>query len=288
MDSTCKKIPFIDHHFQTSSIDTCTRILAPALFPDWAPTNSNLEITKLTEGTTNSASHVSDPYSSHRSRDVDASVLIKVYGSGTDITIDREKELSFHCVLAEHKLAPAPLVRFSNGHAYPFVDGRICSLEELPQKEIGYCVAQEIANWHGYLPKLDPRSPKIQFESVLPSDLLIQPNVWITAQKWLNSIPEASEAEKVTKENLTEEFTYLLQRLHGGGGQEMVFTHGDLLHANIVITDSSKSNGLSVSFIDYEHSTFAPPAFELANHFSEWAGFACNYESLPSRDPRMS
>ncbi|CAG8953882.1 hypothetical protein HYFRA_00010843 [Hymenoscyphus fraxineus] len=45
---------------------------------------------------------------------------------------------------------------------------------------------------------------------------------------------------------------------------------------------------LNVTNICGRHSTYAPPAFELANHFSEWAGFSCNYESLPSRERRRS
>lgn len=44
----------------------------------------------------------------------------------------------------------------------------------------------------------------------------------------------------------------------------------------------------TVSFIDYEYATPAPAAFDLANHFSEWAGFECKYENLPTRETRRT
>lgn len=42
----------------------------------------------------------------------------------------------------------------------------------------------------------------------------------------------------------------------------------------------------SVSFIDYEYSTPAPAAFDLANHFSEWGGFDCDFNVLPTQSQR--
>jgi ethanolamine kinase len=37
----------------------------------------------------------------------------------------------------------------------------------------------------------------------------------------------------------------------------------------------------------HRHCTYCPAAFELANHFSEWAGFECDYKLLPTRSIRM-
>ena len=43
-----------------------------------------------------------------------------------------------------------------------------------------------------------------------------------------------------------------------------------------------------VSFIDYEYATPSPAAFDLANHFSEWGGFECDYNALPTRSTRRA
>jgi len=38
--------------------------------------------------------------------------------------------------------------------------------------------------------------------------------------------------------------------------------------------------------IDYEYATPCERAFDIANHFSEWGGFECEYERLPTRSAR--
>jgi ethanolamine kinase len=42
-----------------------------------------------------------------------------------------------------------------------------------------------------------------------------------------------------------------------------------------------------VHFIDFEYSVPCPPAFDLANHFSEWGGYDCDYNMLPTRTTRQ-
>lgn len=45
---------------------------------------------------------------------------------------------------------------------------------------------------------------------------------------------------------------------------------------------------MKVHFIDYEYAAPCPPAFDLANHFSEWGGFDCDYNMLPTRSTRRA
>jgi ethanolamine kinase len=52
----------------------------------------------------------------------------------------------------------------------------------------------------------------------------------------------------------------------------------------VIIPSSPPSS--PVHFIDYEYAVPCPPAFDLANHFSEWAGFDCDYTLLPTRQIR--
>ena len=39
-------------------------------------------------------------------------------------------------------------------------------------------------------------------------------------------------------------------------------------------------------FIDYEYATPSPAAFDIANHFAEWAGYDCDYGRVPTRTVR--
>jgi ethanolamine kinase len=41
-----------------------------------------------------------------------------------------------------------------------------------------------------------------------------------------------------------------------------------------------------VEFIDYEYAAPSPAAFDLANHFAEWAGLECEYGAVPTRSQR--
>lgn len=45
---------------------------------------------------------------------------------------------------------------------------------------------------------------------------------------------------------------------------------------------------MTVNFIDYEYAVPSPAAFDIANHFAEWAGFECDYGSLPTRSQRRA
>lgn len=44
----------------------------------------------------------------------------------------------------------------------------------------------------------------------------------------------------------------------------------------------------TVHFIDYEYANPSPAAFDLANHFAEWAGFDCDYSQVPTRPVRRA
>lgn len=47
-----------------------------------------------------------------------------------------------------------------------------------------------------------------------------------------------------------------------------MFCHNDLLLANVVVNDS----GDDVTFIDYEYAADSYQAYDIANHFNEYAG----------------
>lgn len=81
---------------------------------------------------------------------------------------------------------------------------------------------------------------------------------------------------------------------------QLVFSHCDLLSANVIIEPSTdpaipsptagattaEAEAETVSFIDYEYATPSPAAFDIANHFAEWGGYDCDYNMLPTRSVR--
>ncbi|KAG8157468.1 hypothetical protein KVR01_012852 [Diaporthe batatas] len=197
------------------------------------------------------------------------------------------EEIMFHQKLARHHLAPPLLFRFTNGHAYQFMEGEACSASGITDPLIWRGVAKELARWHTLLP-----APPTNSSTMGP--LHQEHNVWATARKWL----EAATGSATEKEELRLDLDYLVDRVLGTDppGQALVLGHGDLLPANVIVQQvaQGESNGLTASrippgivkFIDYEHACFCPRAFDLANHFAEWAGFECDYTRLPTKATR--
>ena len=61
------------------------------------------------------------------------------------------------------------------------------------------------------------------------------------------------------------------------------------MSANVIKTGKVAGTAQhTVSFIDYEYSAAAPAAFDLANHFSEWVGFECDYNLIPTSSIRRA
>ncbi|RSL60553.1 hypothetical protein CEP53_005399 [Fusarium sp. AF-6] len=277
------QVLFVNQVFDKDDAKGSSFRLSEFLFPDAAAAaaaEERLEVKPLTQGTTNGLFKVM-----YRSVDASAddAVLVKVYGDGTDITIDRNKELKVHQLLAENKLSSSPLVRFANGHAYQFIDGRTCSVSDMANPAIHRGVARELARWHATLPIVEPKDQQSSLEH--------QPSVWATAKKWLDAIPSQPTRSKADKALLREQFHYVADKLllNGDKPEPLVLGHGDLLCGNIIIQDETEpTETASVRFIDYEHATYCPRAFELANHFAEWTGFECDYTLLPTRSTRRA
>lgn len=122
------------------------------------------------------------------------------------------------------------------------------------------------------------------------------PNLWTVMQQWIDALPIKTEEERERKKMLGTEVVPLSARFRGSpglDGRDYVFSHCDLLSGNVIVElpknhggHCTKCSDLQVSFIDYEYATPAPAAFDIANHFAEWAGFACEYAFVPSKSQR--
>ncbi|KAI1179030.1 kinase-like domain-containing protein [Nemania sp. FL0916] len=282
-------IPFVPHAFDNTRPRDSVSLLLTSLFPACEPTTVEYRVTQLSQGTTNALFKVTlgDPCEGSEERAINNdTALIKVYGDGTEITIDREKEIRFHAILSAHDLAPRLLCRFLNGHAYQFLAGNVCSADDIREKRIWRGVARELGRLHAVLPTNTDHDQGAQTNS--PSG----PNIWSTARKWLDAIPSATGPELDQKNILLNDFEFLKSKLlwNKGLDHSQVLGHGDLLCGNIILQDSildaPAGDIARVKFIDYEHSTYCPRAFDLANHFSEWAGFECDYNLLPTKSTR--
>ncbi|EAQ90838.1 hypothetical protein CHGG_02773 [Chaetomium globosum CBS 148.51] len=312
-------IPSIALTYESTDPERSARRLVQVIRPDWRSPDSNIELVRFTEGITNTLFKIVNKRPGLSKSDIDKeAILLRAYGQGTDLIIDRHREAQNHELLMRHGLAPQLLLRFGNGMLYRFVPGAVTQPEDLRKPEIYKAVARRLAEWHAVVPCISARTGHsrknsrvdgavgVALDSNLGDDefqLALDgvapgkppPNIWTVMQKWIFALPTETEAEIARQAELQQEFKKLVSELShrpGLGVNGLVFAHCDLLSGNVIVLPKSqlangdKSSEPTVAFIDYEYATPSPAAFDLANHFAEWGGFDCDYSVLPTRTQR--
>ncbi|KAI1387075.1 ethanolamine kinase [Hypoxylon trugodes] len=303
------QLRYIPISYDSDSPDSSARALILALRPEWSSPKSNIEFTPFKDGITNTLLKAVNRKEGLSEDEIDQeAVLLRAYGHGTDVLIDRHRETQNHELLMNHGLAPELLARFDNGMIYRYIRGTATQPADLRIPAIYLAVARRLAQWHATVPCIyESRAQKngtngivngsheITIENAAPGKPF--PNVWSVMQKWIFALPTETETQRARQTLLQEELTKLIEELSqrpGLGDNGLVFAHCDLLSGNVIIeprgsTSANREDGhkTEVSFIDYEYATPSPAAFDLANHFAEWGGFDCDYNALPTRTQRV-
>jgi len=201
-------------------------------------------------------------------------VLVRIYGKNTDLLIDRKAEVATMKKLAQIKCAAPLYATFRNGICYGFVDGETIDEDTVRHETVRRLIAQTFVKFHR-LPPDNGEKPKPllfpilkQYCNLIPSNFQDQ----IMNERYHKYIP--------TKDDLTNEIRILeehLTRLRS----PVVFCHNDALLKN-VIYDSKRER---VTFIDYEYAGFNYQAFDIGNHFCEFAGVTdTDFSRYPDRE----
>lgn len=284
--------------------------LMMSIFSHWNHYNL-IDIKKLTGGITNMLleCNYNNPISN-----ITETVLVRTYGNGTDLIIDRDREFVSHLILNSKNLAPPIHARFGNGLVYGFIEGRSLSFDELSNNLLYPLIASKLACLHKLadiniindsLNKL-----KLKFNTNSSSDI----DIWSVLRDWVDKVPDIpsminqciensdilSNNNNNSIDNSTSLSSILLNEINWlqneiGLTSVKVISHNDLLSGNIIIpksidisknkdeiTNNLKSfNSNPLQFIDYEYMMPAPRAFDIANHFMEWQGFDCDKSKIP-------
>lgn len=272
--SASSQLRYLDLTFDSKDLDQSALSLAYRIQPKWREGPGKIEITKFTEGITNTVclstafagtraqtdsalqllkltKHV--PGYSQSQLDQD-SILLRAYGNNTEILIDRDREASTHALCADRKLAPPLLARFRNGLLYRYIPGQVCTPQDLIREPIWRAVAGRLGRWHAQLPVSKVKNAphdingQSQKENGIPTEhtqalcnpasQLPAPNIWSVMQKWIHALPHDSPKHKARKELLQHELDRSfndLQNDQGPGSSGLVFGHCDLLSANVIM-----------------------------------------------------
>ncbi|KAL2888742.1 putative ethanolamine kinase [Ceratocystis lukuohia] len=308
-----KSIPFLPLSYDSHNSEASSIELIKAIEPDWVSADGNklndgVKIVRCTDGITNTLLKIINTANGTRSADEadKHAFLLRAYGNGTDVIIDREREAENHELLMRHGLAPELLARFQNGMLYRYIRGTVTHPEDLRRPEIFTAVARRLAEWHATVPCIAAKdSGKTATNTTIPTQGRARsatsgkpvPNMWTVLQKWILALPTQTDSQKKNQSTLQAEFEWLRELLGGRptlGENGLVFAHCDLLHGNIIVEPkdvtaaSGSDQDLTVCFIDYEYATPSPAAFDICNHFAEWGGFECDYNVMPSKAQRLS
>lgn len=234
---------------------TQIKLLLVKIFPAWS---SDIQVKQLTGGITNmllSCTHGKE------------TLLMRVYGQGTNLIIDRHREFISHLVLNSLLLAPPIHARFSNGLIYGFFPGRSLDPKEMSLPTLYPLVAQQLGQLHNSVnaeliedgvEKLRKFSANVKKQALKPvaktSKREKKPKrnistIWDLIEDWIHIVP-ANDAlvaifesnlpsQNVSLSNIREvvllEFKWLKSTLLRSSKSPMVVSHCDLLSGNIII-----------------------------------------------------
>ncbi|XP_033106154.1 ethanolamine kinase 1-like [Anneissia japonica] len=239
--------------------------LMSILRPNWPQNNIQFKI--FTSGITNKLIGCYLP------EDKKTMVLVRIYGHKSEVVIDREREIKTFQILFAANCGPELYAILKNGLCYGYIPGVTLSVKTVRDEHISKLIAREMVRMHC-----------IQLSGALP-----EPSLFRVLRKWLNTLPEKFEDPKKNEkykkmipsaDQLTEEIN-LLEATLTKRENNVVFTHNDLLLENILY-DAEKDK---VSFIDYEYASHNYQAYEIADHFCEYAGIdVVDYGLYPDKE----
>ena len=209
--------------------------------------------------------------------------LVRIFGA--EGMIDRDIENSLFAALSRQGIATTYYGRFANGRVEGWLNMRPLAIHELPlyAKPIAISLgtmhaAFEPPHWHSQ------------------DKTLCQPALWSQLQRWMKQALLATfshtndEAHKVATLQLEDLPAQLhwLQHDVVPSNASTAFCHNDLLAANIMRSNHDDHDSNFIQLIDFEYGSMNFVAYDIANHFNEYAGGTDNgvpqYDLLPTED----
>ncbi|KAL0125429.1 hypothetical protein PUN28_004508 [Cardiocondyla obscurior] len=200
-------------------------------------------------------------------------VLIRIYGNNSDLLIDRKSEINNIRILNKAGYTHCIYATFNNGFAYEFLEGETLTTETVRDPKIYPLIAKRMAEMHDL---------KFENKSVLKEAFIwekLKKFMQIMPKRFSDSLKQAKFEMLIPSYAILEKEYQMLKSTLSKVNSPVVFAHNDLLLGNVLYNSKQES----VVFIDYEYTAFNYQAFDIANHFTEFAGFdEPDYSLYPS------
>lgn len=230
-------------------------------------------------------------------------ILIRIYGKNTEVLIDRQKEIANFKLLHKYGFAARLLAVFNNGISYEYSNGKPLTKLDVYDELVWRNIARRMAEMHR-----DITTDQLNQQNVLPESTLwtkirsffeLIPTKYsdpIKQKRFVHSFQFITKFVTFNQQfnslilyffysefglflyrreqllpsiiDLRDEYDRLyltVSKIHS----PVVFAHNDLLLGNILYDPMSESK---VTFIDYEYADYSFQAYDIGNHFDEFAG----------------
>lgn len=263
---------------------------------------SNMEVNRILGALTNSIYKLEyrDPLSLVQP----PLLLLRVYGKNVDNLIDRDSELKILIKLSAKRIGPKLLGIFSNGRFEQFLEGYVTmGKEEIRNPVISQILGRRMKDLHTQV-ELDDNERELEL-----------PVAWLQISKWL-LLFESDFLPTMSKETIEETLLMPWDRFKDlvfayrhwlfakydtdNINANYRFCHNDTQYGNLLLKDTfdpqsviqpesaspAGSAGISttnkgdnnMAVIDFEYSGPNFPAYDIADHFSEWMSDYHNLE----------
>lgn len=225
-------------------------------------------------------------------------ILVRVFGEKTEVLIDREKDNAVFRVLSDLKFGPHYYGTFNNGRVEGWFEARPLEPAEMGHREpvdMPSLIAPTLAHMHSletpfdrsvmlwtFLDKWAGMATAVKFDdseaqqkrlAALDLSSITSQLDWLKTQlpsegNDLGKALLAAQLEATTKTGASDAVQAAVAAA-GAAAYETVFCHNDLLSGNILYIASEGR----MQAIDFEYGGYNFAAFDIANHFCEYAGF---------------
>jgi ethanolamine kinase len=200
------------------------------------------------------------------------SCLVRVFGG--EGMIDRDVENCLFAELAKANLAPPYWGRFANGRVEGWMQNmRPLNVPELSDPVISRGIAEATARMHTAFHM--PQKVQDFFSATSENGSSQEASMWPQLKGWLQqaiastfkTTNDSERADKLKLPQIQEEILWLKESVIPAD-TATVFCHNDLLNGNILYDDDAQR----IQLIDFEYGGLNYQAFDIANHFNEFAG----------------
>jgi ethanolamine kinase len=269
----------LDASLPPAEFESSITSLLCRLLPSWSSyPPSSLSFHRVSGGITNALMRVEPPAGA-------PAVLVRVFGSGSELLIDRAGEGALTAWLGSVGVGPAVLGAFRNGRVEAWIPrARPLEPPEMGSRaplDVPRLIARELARFHGLQAPGGGGGGAVLWEKLGAWARLAFVGDAVGCARWEAELVALSAALPSPRNAHGEA---LLRALGEGGGPlgraraegaalafRAAFCHNDLLSGNLLLL--AEEAPPRVAFIDFEYGATNYAGFDIGNHWCEHVGF---------------